>query len=154
MIQYQHRSTWGYLVCTSLLIGSTSSRSVRGHRAALLQGIVSWLGSLSAGSIARERSERSSRPELGSELPVALLAAHLAQHNGVLSMEQLASSVSRVCARLDCQADTLDANRALEQLEAQGIVLGGSDNSWMVDPKLLISEISRLHLGSYLRRLQ
>ena len=154
IVRYQHLSTWGQLLCTTLLLGSTSSRSQRTHRIALAQGMVSWLTQVSPEAVALTPIAPSAALDLTYELPIILMAVHLAQRDGALVEEQLKPTVDQVRAKLSRHRDDFQLSKTVARLEAIGILSPQGEGRWKVDSRQLAEEINRQHLTSYLRRLR
>lgn len=154
VVGYQHRSTWGQLLHTTLLLGSTSSRSQRRHRIALTQGLVSWLTEVSPKAVTPAPTAASTASDLTYELPVVLMAVHLAQHDGALTEQQLKPTVEQVRARLSRHRDDFQLSETLARLKTMRILSSEGEGRWKVDPRRLAEEINRQHLASYLRRLR
>jgi hypothetical protein len=153
-VRYRYRSTWGELVYTTLLLGSTSTRSRRSHRVAFAQALVSWLSQIGQ----KEARMKDVVPAVGldftNELPILLMAVYLAQQDGSLAEVKLKPTVDRVLAKLPQSNDGFNFPEALERLIAMGILSPHSPERWTVDMERIAEEIDRRHLGSYLRRLQ
>ena len=154
VVGYQHRSTWGQLLYTTLLLGSTSSRSQRRHRIALMQGLVSWLTEVSPKAVTSAPTAASTASDLTYELPIVLMAVHLAQHDGALTEQQLGPTVEQVRARLSRHRDDFQLSETIARLKTIGILSSQGEGGWKVDILRLAEEISRQHLASYLRRLR
>jgi len=154
IVGYQHRSTWGQLLYTTLLLGSTSSRSQRTHRIALAQGLVSWLTQISPKAVALTPVVPSAALDLSHELPVVLMAVHLAQKGDTLTHDQLRPALDQVRARLSRHRDDLQLSKTVARLETMGILSPQGEGRWKVDSRQLAEEINRRHLTSYLRRLR
>lgn len=154
VVRYQHRSTWGQLLYTTLLLGSTSSRSQRRHRIALMQGLVSWLTEASPKAVTPAPTAASTANDLTYELPMVLIAVHLAQRDGALTEQQLGPTVEQVRARLSRHRDDFQLSEMLARLKTMGILSSQGEGRWEVDTLRLAEEISRQHLASYLRRLR
>ena len=152
--RYQHRSTWGQLLYITLLLGSTSTRSRRSHRVALVQGLVGWLAQISSKATAPVAAGPSVAPDLTHELPIVLMAVHLAQQDEMLAEDQLKPAVDRIRAKLPRRGDVFHLNESLAQLEAIGILSSQSKGQWKVNTQQMTAEIDRWHLASYLRRLR
>lgn len=154
IVRYQYRSTWGQLLYTTLLLGSTSSRSQRTHRIALVQGLVSWLTQISPKAVAPTPTAPSTGLNLTYELPIVLMAVHLAQQDGALTQDQLRPAVDQVRAKLSRHRDDFQLSKTVARLEAIGILSPQGEGRWKVDTRQLAEEINRQHLTSYLRRLR
>ena len=154
IVGYQHRSTWGQILYTTLLLGSTSSRSQRTHRIALAQGLVSWPTQVSPKAVALTPIVPSAALDLTYELPVVLMAVHLAQQDEALTEEQLKPTVDQVRARLSRHRDDFQLSKTVTRLEAVGILSPQGEGRWKVDSRQLTEEINRQHLASYLRKLR
>lgn len=154
MIQYQHRSTWGQLVYTSLMIGSTSTRSDRTHRVALMQGLLSWLAACPAQGVARHEGAGPDGPDKDRTMRLVLLALYLAQQNGILDADRLKASMDQVRTQLGFPADEMRLDTVLTGLEARNLILPRMDSKWAIDLQRLMADIHDHRLGSYLRRIQ
>jgi len=154
IVRYQHQSTWGQLLYTTLLLGSTSSRSQRAHRIALAQGLISWLTQRSSKAGALTPASPSAALGLTYELPIVLIAVQLAQHDGTLAEDHLKLAIDQVQARLPRHRDDFRLGETLARLEAIGLLSPQGEGRWKVDHRRLAEEINRQHLGSYLRRLR
>ena len=154
IVRYQHRSSWGQLVYMTLLLGSTSTRSRRAHRVVLAQALVTWLTKTSPRTVAPTPTVPSTVPDLTYELPIVLLAVHLAQQDGALADEQLRSVAAQVRAKLSRHNDDSQLGETLARLKTIGVLSSQGEGRWKVDPRRLAEEINRQHLASYLRRLR
>jgi len=154
IVRYQHRSSWGQIIYMTLILGSTSSRSQRTHRLALAQGLVNWLTQISRKAMVSIPSAPNAAPDFTYELPIVLMAVHLAQQDGELLEEQIKPVVDKVRAKLSCHRDDFQLSKTLAQLEAMEILFPQGEGRWLVAPQRLTEEISRQHLTSYLRRLR
>jgi len=74
VISFQHRSNWGILVCTTLLLGSTSIRSSRVERSTFLQGLIQWLRSYSSPDRSIEKEDPQKTTYSDFEISILLIA--------------------------------------------------------------------------------
>lgn len=154
IVRYQHGSTWGQLVCTTLLLGSLSARSQRSHRLALLRGIVTWLAGL--GPAVATLVTAAPEPVLatGGETPCLVLALYLAQREGTVDSESMERALSHVRSRLSVVGGKEPTAALMAEMEATGVLEPAGEARWRICPERLVEEISHYRLAGYLRRLR
>jgi hypothetical protein len=99
-------------------------------------------------------TEISSSSDLSYELPIMLLAAHLAQQDGALSERQLRLEVDRLRDKLGEESGEFCFTESVSRLSNNGILSSAGEGRWRLDVERLTEEINRRHLASYLRRLR
>lgn len=119
-----------------------------------MQGLVSWLTEASPKAVTPAPTAASTANDLTYELPMVLIAVHLAQRDGALTEQQLGPTVEQVRARLSRHRDDFQLSEMLARLKTMGILSSQGEGRWEVDTLRLAEEISRQHLASYLRRLR
>jgi len=150
---YQHRSTWGRLICTSLLLGSASARSNSTHRGAFLRGLVAWLQPVSSAIPVKERAAAAPEINLSPALPGILLGLALIV-NPQFEAEDFDSAYKKVAHLLNLPSLPGPVETILPMLEQRNLAFMKNENHWTVDQERLSDLISQEQLGPYLRRLR
>lgn len=156
VVRYQYRSTWGSLVLVTLLIGSSSARSLRQHRVAFITGLVGWLGGTQVEVTPSALSEKITQDlRLLPIYPLLVLMVTCLPSERSVVIDDLILAFTHVQKRLGNSFvnASWDTNW-MDGLEKESLVNKLSDSSWQVNNELLVQEVSRLHLDAYVRRLQ
>jgi hypothetical protein len=155
VVRYQPRSTWGYLVFSTLLLHSASVRSSRLHREIFLNSMENWLG-----KVVREKSTDTTEPETHPdfeaipEYPLIILALARLATNHKLEENEFQASYDFIRDRFggDVNLKSWNSHWILE-MEQSGLISTASDSSCQVNNDFIELELDRLRLTSYVRRL-
>ena len=150
---FQHRSNWGILACTTLLLGSSSIRSARAERSAFLQGLIQWLISYSSPdlSIIKEDPKKISYSDF--EISILLIALFLSYQDGQVNKDYLVQKVGWIQTKLQIQNSNIQVEKGLKELELLKITTE-KDAILSINLDQLTQEINKRRLWSYLRRLK
>lgn len=150
----QARSNWGRLLITSLLLTSLSARSNEVHKKLFWEGLSRWLAVTTPVPIQSRDVSIQKPPSKDIRLPVLLMAAQIARKGENLLEEDFQQAIEQVQGKLNQDQVAIKLSEATQLLVNQGILLLNGRGGWHIDSAQLSGEINRMHLVSYLRRLQ
>jgi hypothetical protein len=153
-IHYQHRSNWGQLVWTTLMLTSASARSIRAHRVAFLQGLIQWLGLHTPPPFIPPRNAKETSYMLNQQLPLVLLALGLLTLKNITTMQDIEQAVQKIREKLVINQKAFDLHEICYYLETNGVLTRIGENAWQILSAKLSEQVNRHHLSSYMRRIR
>lgn len=153
LVYSQFRSTWGRLLITSLLLTSLSARSNGRHKSILWSGLTNWLKNTAPTPMQPPLAKLDGFVDRETDQRVLILAIHLAHNEEVLTEQDLTSALERIRIRLSIGKLKSDPMKMIQNVIDTGILKPNDQGGWQVDTVLLSYEINRMHLTSYIRRL-
>lgn len=150
---FHYRSSWGVLICTTLLFGSTSIRSPRVERSAFLQSLVKWLESHNSSIpiVITKGQEKALYSDF--DLSILLIGLFLFNQEGEVDKLTLLQKVQWIQNILQIQKTNFPLEEVISELKPR-IITAEKDSILAVNVDQLVHEINRRHLWSYLRRMK